>query len=161
RPSAPCSPSGTRCCAIRMPASRTRSRRSAATPSPPPRSRRASPRASASTTSARRSRAVRRWPSWLPPWTPTPSARRASRRRPGRPPRRPPPRRGPAPLTAAQRRLWFLDRFVPDGAVSTNGLVFDLEGTLDIRALQRALRGLVERHEVLRTRYEDTPDGPV
>ncbi|WP_327000780.1 amino acid adenylation domain-containing protein [Dactylosporangium sp. NBC_01737] len=68
---------------------------------------------------------------------------------------------GPAPLSFAQQRLWFLDLL--DGGRQyhvTTGL--RLTGPLDVPALARALTALTERHAVLRTRYVPGPgDGIV
>lgn len=58
----------------------------------------------------------------------------------------------------AQERLWIADQLRP-GDVEYNVPAFDrLRGPLDVTALQRALNGIVERHEVLRTVLV-APDG--
>lgn len=64
------------------------------------------------------------------------------------------------PLSSAQQRMWFLHGVAHDPAVYTNGLVFTIDGPLDVDALQTALAGLIGRHDALRTRYADGPDGP-
>ncbi len=56
-----------------------------------------------------------------------------------------------APLTAAQWRLWFLDRMSPDVRACNELKAVRLEGPLDVPALHTALRRLVQRHEQLRT----------
>ncbi|WP_253773201.1 amino acid adenylation domain-containing protein [Goodfellowiella coeruleoviolacea] len=70
------------------------------------------------------------------------------------------PRTGPLPLSFAQERLWFLDRAAPGLPVYNTPLTLRLRGALDVTALQRALTTVVGRHEILRTRYLSTPDGP-
>ncbi|WP_233225362.1 non-ribosomal peptide synthase/polyketide synthase [Nocardia sp. MDA0666] len=69
------------------------------------------------------------------------------------------------PLSAAQRRIWFLNRYRADeraaAAVDVIPLALRLRGDLDVDALRAALADVVERHETLRTRYPDTADGPV
>ncbi|MDA3650035.1 amino acid adenylation domain-containing protein [Saccharopolyspora indica] len=70
------------------------------------------------------------------------------------------PRTGPLPLSFAQERLWFFDRAAPGLAVYNTPLALRLRGELDVTALQRALTTVVGRHEILRTRYLSTPDGP-
>ena len=59
----------------------------------------------------------------------------------------------PAPLSFAQERLWFLHRLDPaDVSYNLAGAV-QLEGRLDLPALDAAVAEVVERHESLRTRY--------
>ncbi|XKK39584.1 condensation domain-containing protein [Nocardiopsis sp. ARC36] len=64
----------------------------------------------------------------------------------------------PLPLSAAQRRLWFLHQLDGDSSEYHTGSAFRLRGPLDVSALGRALELLQERHESLRTTY-DTVDG--
>jgi amino acid adenylation domain-containing protein len=61
-------------------------------------------------------------------------------------------RTGPAPLSFAQRRLWFLDRLEPGSAAYHLPAALAIEGgALDAAALHRSLAAIVERHEILRT----------
>ncbi|WP_151772315.1 non-ribosomal peptide synthase/polyketide synthase [Streptomyces abyssomicinicus] len=62
---------------------------------------------------------------------------------------------GPAPLSYAQQRLWFLDRFEPGATEYTTLSVLRMRGPLDERALRAALDGLVARHEALRTTFAE------
>lgn len=57
----------------------------------------------------------------------------------------------PAPLSAAQQRLWFLQRLRPQSTEYNLQLAFRARGPLSLDALARALAGIVERHEPLRT----------
>ena len=63
------------------------------------------------------------------------------------------------PMSFAQEQLWFIDEF-HDGLAAHNvpDLVW-LRGSLDARALGRAVEGVVARHEVLRTRLVTSADG--
>ncbi|WP_328491695.1 non-ribosomal peptide synthase/polyketide synthase [Streptomyces sp. NBC_00414] len=65
----------------------------------------------------------------------------------------------PAPLSYAQQRLWFLDRFEPGSTEYTTLSVLRLRGPLDIDALRAALDGLVARHEALRTTFAEAGPG--
>ncbi|TCJ94270.1 non-ribosomal peptide synthetase [Nocardia alba] len=75
------------------------------------------------------------------------------------------PRPDELPLSPAQRRMWFLNRFdqgVDDGAAAYNlPFALRLTGALDVAALTIALRDVLARHEVLRTIYPDTATGPI
>ncbi|MFH8609682.1 non-ribosomal peptide synthase/polyketide synthase [Streptomyces sp. NPDC018029] len=61
----------------------------------------------------------------------------------------------PAPLSYAQQRLWFLDRFEPGSTEFTTLSVLRLRGPLDCAILRTALDGLVARHEALRTTFAE------
>ncbi|MFH8336565.1 non-ribosomal peptide synthase/polyketide synthase [Streptomyces sp. AM6-12] len=61
----------------------------------------------------------------------------------------------PAPLSYAQQRLWFLDRFEPGSTEYTTLSALRLRGPLDTAALGAALDGLVARHEALRTTFAE------
>jgi Condensation domain len=60
---------------------------------------------------------------------------------------------GPAPLSFAQQRMWFLEQWEPGGFTHNGARAFRLEGELDASALDKALVEMVERHEALRTVY--------
>ncbi|MEU0334314.1 non-ribosomal peptide synthase/polyketide synthase [Streptomyces sp. NPDC006193] len=62
----------------------------------------------------------------------------------------------PAPLSYAQQRLWFLDRFEPGSTEYTTLSALRLRGPLDTAALRTALDGLVARHETLRTTFAES-----
>ncbi|WP_156516261.1 non-ribosomal peptide synthetase, partial [Rhodococcus sp. EPR-147] len=59
------------------------------------------------------------------------------------------------PLSLAQQRMWFLNRFEPDSAVNNIPVAIALSGELDFTALQSALVDVLDRHESLRTVYPD------
>ncbi|MGY2010327.1 amino acid adenylation domain-containing protein [Nocardia gipuzkoensis] len=72
------------------------------------------------------------------------------------------------PLSAAQRRLWFLNRFNA-GGTSTGGqsggaynipLVLRMTGSLNVDALVDALHAVQARHETLRTVFPETDGAP-
>ncbi|MFX0580696.1 amino acid adenylation domain-containing protein [Nocardia nepalensis] len=65
------------------------------------------------------------------------------------------PRPERIPLSYAQQRMWFLNRFDPDSGVNNIPLAVRLSGALDIEALRAAAHDLVLRHEVLRTVYPE------
>jgi amino acid adenylation domain-containing protein len=57
-------------------------------------------------------------------------------------------------LSAAQWRLWLRQRSAPDSPADNAPVFISLPGPLDLAALESALTGLLERHAILRTRYE-------
>ncbi|WP_084497270.1 non-ribosomal peptide synthetase [Nocardia amamiensis] len=87
----------------------------------------------------------------------------------GRPPlvRRSRPER--IPLSAAQRRLWFLNRFNAVGASGADRsagaynipLVLRMTGRLNVDALASALHAVQARHETLRTVFPEVGGSPV
>ncbi|MEU9983526.1 amino acid adenylation domain-containing protein, partial [Streptomyces sp. NPDC050856] len=67
----------------------------------------------------------------------------------------------PLPLSSAQRRLWFLDQYEGGSTEYYTGSAYRLSGALDVPALRTALRGLVARHESLRTTFHEDGGQPV
>ncbi|GDZ93325.1 McnC protein [Planktothrix agardhii CCAP 1459/11A] len=57
------------------------------------------------------------------------------------------------PLSFAQQRLWFLDQLQPNSALYNIPMVLRLQGNLNQGALERSLRSICDRHEVLRTNF--------
>ncbi|GAA0960528.1 amino acid adenylation domain-containing protein [Actinocorallia libanotica] len=64
------------------------------------------------------------------------------------------------PLSYAQQRLWFLNRFEGPSATFNMPVPLRLRGELDAEAIRAALADLVARHEPLRTVFPDTSGTP-
>lgn len=73
--------------------------------------------------------------------------------------------RGPhgpaAPVSSAQRRLWFLQELETESTAYHMGESFRIDGPLDTTALTAAVAALAQRHESLRTRFSVADGVPV
>ncbi|HWM01426.1 MAG TPA: amino acid adenylation domain-containing protein [Actinophytocola sp.] len=75
------------------------------------------------------------------------------------PPIKPAPATEPQLASYGEQRLWFVDQLNPGAPLHNVQYLRRLTGDLDAAVLERALREVVRRHEVLRTRFVVTPDG--
>ena len=64
----------------------------------------------------------------------------------------------PAALSFAQQRQWILWQLEPHSAAYNIPLALRLHGPLNREALRRSVEALIERHETLRTRFEQQGD---
>jgi NRPS condensation-like uncharacterized protein len=71
-----------------------------------------------------------------------------------------PPGNTELPLSYLQERLWFLEQMGLVGGAYNIALGLQLEGELDIAALERSFEQLLHRHEILRTRFESRDGVP-
>ncbi|WNV87682.1 non-ribosomal peptide synthetase [Umezawaea sp. Da 62-37] len=67
----------------------------------------------------------------------------------------------PSPVSFGQEQVWFLDRLVGGNRAYHFQCGVRFTGTLRPELVQRALTGVVARHEILRTTFHDSLDGPV
>ncbi|AQU81375.1 MULTISPECIES: non-ribosomal peptide synthetase [unclassified Halomonas] len=77
-------------------------------------------------------------------------------------PLRPITRREQMPLSPAQKRLWLVDRLAGSSSERTGynmSAALNLTGQLDTEAIKSTLDVIVDRHEVLRTRYPENEVG--
>ncbi len=56
-------------------------------------------------------------------------------------------------LSFAQQRVWFLEQLQPDNQANRLQATIDLWGPLSVATLERAIAGIVDRHEILRTTF--------
>jgi amino acid adenylation domain-containing protein len=69
------------------------------------------------------------------------------------PPLTPADRRQDLPLSFAQQRLWFFDQLEPGNLFYNLPNAIRLTGNLDVTALERSVRAIVQRHEALRSTF--------
>ncbi len=65
------------------------------------------------------------------------------------------------PLTFSQKRIWFLEQLEPETRIYNDVSGLRLVGELDRAAMDAAVRGVVERHESLRTVFVEEAGEPV
>ena len=68
---------------------------------------------------------------------------------------------GPLPLSFAQERFWLLQNLDPESTAYNITAVLPLLGPVDPEVLKWALQELVQRHEILRTRFPEERGLPV
>ncbi|WP_353931426.1 non-ribosomal peptide synthase/polyketide synthase [Okeanomitos corallinicola TIOX110] len=73
----------------------------------------------------------------------------------------PVPSRENIPLSWAQERLWFVHQLEGDSGAYTMSFSVGLTGDVNVKALEQAFQAIVQRHEVLRTRFEVEDNSPV
>ena len=66
-----------------------------------------------------------------------------------------------SPLSSAQERLWFLDRFTSSSSAYNIAGAARLSGDLNKEVLKKSLAEIVRRHEVLRTSFVEVEGKPV
>ena len=66
-----------------------------------------------------------------------------------------------APLSSAQQQIWVHTQLVPEIPIYNEPVTIHRRGTLDVRALERALTEIVRRHECWRTTFTLADGEPV
>ncbi len=70
------------------------------------------------------------------------------------------PRTGDLPLSFFQERLWLLHHFQPQSTAYNLTATWTSEGPVDASYMARALSGILQRHEVLRSVFRDADGTP-
>jgi amino acid adenylation domain-containing protein len=63
-------------------------------------------------------------------------------------------------LSLSQERLWLVSSLLPEAPPLNEAIGAVLSGPIDLRMLEEALARLVARHEILRTSFRTTAEGP-
>src|SRR5687767_14819080 len=67
---------------------------------------------------------------------------------------------GPAPLSFAQQRLWFLHELEPESAAYNEATALRIKGQLNVSAFEGALNEIHRRHRVLSARFPSIDGTP-
>lgn len=59
----------------------------------------------------------------------------------------------PQPLSYSQRRLWFIEQFEPGSTQYNLPAVYLFEGDFDVDAAEHAINQIIDRHQILKTRF--------
>lgn len=65
------------------------------------------------------------------------------------------------PCTPAQARFWFVDQLQPGSASSNIAVQWELRGSFTHAAVEAAFQAVIDRHEILRTRFVERDGMPV
>ncbi len=84
----------------------------------------------------------------------------ASGQRPDLPELVPVARSGLLPVSLPQQRLWFIDQFNPGTTAYNINLALMINGKLDIELLEKSIRAVIDRHEILRTSFVNKDGAP-
>ncbi|SKA32896.1 condensation domain-containing protein [Consotaella salsifontis] len=60
---------------------------------------------------------------------------------------------GTFPCSASQERFWFLDQFSPGNPALNVAVRWEIRGAISAANIEEAFRGVIARHEILRTRF--------
>ncbi|MDJ0729785.1 MAG: amino acid adenylation domain-containing protein [Crocosphaera sp.] len=64
------------------------------------------------------------------------------------------------PLSFAQQRLWFLNQLAPNNIAYNLSYGLQIEGLLNVRALEKSIKEIIKHHETLRTNFIDINGKP-
>jgi len=65
------------------------------------------------------------------------------------------------PLSTTQTRCWFLDRMKPGNTSLNIAVRWEVRGKVRAESIERAFQHVIERHEILRTRFVEVDGNPV
>ncbi len=68
---------------------------------------------------------------------------------------------GPAPLSASQQQMWFINQLYPDSPVYNAYRAFYIRGQLDLAVLRDSIHEIVRRQDALRTVFYLKEDVPI
>src|SRR5690242_8234834 len=67
----------------------------------------------------------------------------------------------PCLLSFAQQRLWFMDQLEPGSPAYLIPGALEVDGQINVEVLERSFQELIDRHESLRTTFEERDGQPM
>ncbi|MDJ0508497.1 MAG: amino acid adenylation domain-containing protein, partial [Crocosphaera sp.] len=74
---------------------------------------------------------------------------------------KPQEKEGNIPLSFSQKGIWFLEQLNPNNSAYNLSFAFQIEGKIDLSALEKSFNEIIKRHENLRTNFIDVKGNPV
>lgn len=65
------------------------------------------------------------------------------------------------PCSTMQRQMWFLDQLSPGDPAQNVAMRWEISGRFQIASIERAFQAVVDRHEILRTRFVERDGDPM
>lgn len=65
------------------------------------------------------------------------------------------------PCSASQQRCWFIQALNPDSTVLNIALRWEIKGAFSASTIEQAFQTIIDRHEILRTRFVETDGDPI
>jgi thioesterase domain-containing protein/acyl carrier protein len=65
------------------------------------------------------------------------------------------------PCSASQQRCWFIQALNPDSTVLNIALRWEIKGAFSASTIEQAFQTIIERHEILRTRFVEKDGDPI
>ncbi len=73
----------------------------------------------------------------------------------------PMPQDVPRRLSYGQKRLWLLQQLYPENAFYNYAEIYKVSGEIDVPVFESSIAQVINRHEILRTTFEDSEEGLV
>lgn len=64
-------------------------------------------------------------------------------------------------LSYGQKRLWMLHQLNPKNAFYNYAEIYKVKGVIDVPVFESSIEKVIKRHDVLRTTFEDSKNGPI
>ena len=65
------------------------------------------------------------------------------------------------PCSASQQRCWFIQALNPNSTVLNIALRWEIKGAFSASTIEQAFQTIIDRHEILRTRFVETDGDPI